>query len=266
MVLATAHLRRSSFARIARVSILVGLVASIGSARAEADAAAKEPLSLIASNVSNAAIAPLVPVCSRVAGVEVSARYANNPAVASEIGQGAQFDIVVLESHMLDDLASRALVERSSVRPLAALRMGIATREPGQPRRTSAVAAFKRELLASRSIGYAGDGHSGEVFLKIVDRLKLRDALDAKLRSFTGGYPGAVKASEQVQLVVAPFFNPLPSPLRLVGYFPASLGADVAVSAGASPRARPGTTAFIACLRSPAARAIFTAKGYRVDR
>jgi len=59
--------------------------------------------------------------------------------------------------------------------------------------------------------------------------------------------------------------QPLPAPLRLVGYFPASLNADVDVSAGASPKAAPAAAKFIACLRSPAARALFKGKGYRLD-
>ena len=263
MVHAAAQFRPRSRDWIAPVAVLTCLLAS---ASAGADADVREPLILTASNVSNAAIAPLVPVCSRIAGVEVRARYANNPAVADEIERGARFDVVVLETHMLDDLSTKALVERSSIRPLAALHMGIATREPGPRGRTDTVAAFRRALLGARSIGYAGDGHSGAVFLGIVDRLNLRDALNARLVPFTGGYPGAVEASGQIQFIVAPWFNPLPSPLRLVGYFPASLGADVDVSAGASPRARPEASAFITCLRSPTARAIFTAKGYRVDR
>lgn len=231
-----------------------------------AAAVSSEPLILRASNVSKAAIEPLVPICARAAGVEVQAQYANNPAVAKDITGGARFDMVVIETHMLDDLATKEFVARTSIRPLAALRMGLATREPGPDPRTDTVPAFKRALLAARTIGYIGDGHSGDVFLKIVDRLKLRNRLAGKLVPFTGAYVGAAKASERLQYVVGPFFDPLPAPLRLVGYFPASLGADVDVSAGASRTAGPAADAFIACLRSPAARAIFKDMGYRLDK
>jgi molybdate transport system substrate-binding protein len=224
-----------------------------------------EPMLLRASNVSKAAIEPLVPLCARAAGIEVEAEYANNPAVAKDIIDGARFDMVVVETHMLDDLATRNLVARSSIRPLAALRMGLATREPGPYPRIDTEAAFKRALMNARSIGYIGDGHSGEVFLEIVDRLKLREPLAGKLVPFTGAYAGAAEASERLHYVVAPFFKPLPAPLRLVGYFPASLHADVDVSAGASPKAVPAAAKFIACLRSPAARALFKEKGYRLD-
>ena len=89
-----------------------------------------EPMLLRPSNVSKAAIEPLVPLCARAAGIEVQAEYANNPAVAKDIIDGERFDVVVVETHILDDLATRDLVARSSIRPLAALRMGLATREP----------------------------------------------------------------------------------------------------------------------------------------
>ena len=105
-----------------------------------------EPMLLRASNVSKAAVEPLVPLCARAAGIEVQAEYANNPAVAKDIIDGARFDVVVVETHMLDDLATRNLVARSSIRPLAALRMGLATREPPPYPRIDTEAAFKRAV------------------------------------------------------------------------------------------------------------------------
>ena len=91
-----------------------------------------EPMLLRASNVSKAAIEPLVPLCARAAGIEVQAEYANNPAVAKDIIDGARFDMVVVETHMLDDLATRNLVARSSIRPW--LRCGWGWRHGSRPR------------------------------------------------------------------------------------------------------------------------------------
>lgn len=253
-------------ARVTAKLVISGLFALAFSSPLAGAVPGGEPLILRAANVSRAAIEPLVPICARAAGVEVQSQYANNPAVAKDITDGARFDVVVIETQMLDDLAKKYFIARSSIRPLAALRMGVATREPDPDPRTDTVPAFKRALLGARSIGYIGDGHSGEVFLRTVDRLKLRNQLAGKLVPFTGAYVGAAQASERLQYVVGPFFNPLPTPLRLVGYFPASLGADVDVSVGASRTARPAAAAFIACLRSPVALAIFKDKGYRLDR
>lgn len=266
MVYVNAPARRNALRWPDRVKVLACWLALTSAGPATADAAGDDPLILVASNVSNAAVAPLVPVCSRVAGVEVRARYANNPAVADEIERGIRYDVAVLETGMLRDLAAKGLVDGSSVRPLASLPMGIATSEPGPVLRTQTVAAFKRALLGARSIGYAEDGHSGAVFLGVVDRLGLRDALSGKLEPYTGGYAGASQASRHTQFIIAPFFKPLPAPLRLIGYFPSALDADVDVSAGAAPTARPEAAAFLSCLRSPAARAEFNARGYRVDR
>src|SRR5260370_38813884 len=103
-----------------------------------------EPMLLLASNVSKAAIEPLVPLCARAAGIEVQAEYANNPAVAKDIIHGARFDMVVAETHILDDLATRNLVARSSIRPLAAWRLGLATRVPPPHPRVAPATAFKR--------------------------------------------------------------------------------------------------------------------------
>ena len=223
------------------------------------------PLILYASNVSKAAVEPLVPICARSAGTRVQAQYANNPAVAKDIAEGAHFDVAVIETRMLEDLSKTNLVAKSSIRRLAALRMAIATRDSGPYPRTDTVSAFKRALLGARSIGYVGNGHSGALFLEVVDRLRLRRRLEGKLVAFSGAYAEAAQASERLQYVVAPFFNPLPSPLRLVGYFPASLGAEVDISVGASPGAKSSAARFVECLGSPDARAIFRDRGYRLD-
>jgi ABC-type molybdate transport system substrate-binding protein len=244
--------------------VLAGLLALAFGTPAQAQPATSEPLLLYASNVSAAAIEPLVPICARAAATTVQARYANNPTVAQDIAAGTRFDVAIIETHMLEDLARQGLVAKLGIRPLAALRMAVATRQAGPDPRMDTVPAFERVLLDARSIGYIGNGHSGVLFLQVVDRLKLRDRLAGKLVPFSGAYAEAAEASERLQYVVAPFFNPLPAPLRLVGYFPASLGADVSVSAGAPPGAQPAATAFIACLKSPEARSIFEAKGYRL--
>jgi ABC-type molybdate transport system substrate-binding protein len=232
----------------------------------QAESIGSKPLLLYASNVSKAAIEPLVPICARAARTEVQARYANNPEVAKDIADGAYFDVAVIETHMLEALSKQVRVAKNSIQRLAALRMAIATRESGPDPRTDTVPAFKRALLGARSIGYIGNGHSGEVFLEVVDRLKLRGRLAGKLVPFSGAYAEAAQVSERLQYVVAPFFNPLPSPLRLVGYFPRSLGADVDLSVGASPGAKLAAAKFIDCLRSPDARAVFRSKGFRLDR
>ena len=245
--------------------VMIGLFTLAPLSRTQAASVGTAPLILYASNVSKAAIEPLVPICARASGVEVQAQYANNPAVAKAIAEGAHFDLAVIETRMLKDLSDKALVAKNSIRPLAALRMALATRESGPDPRMDTVPAFKRALRGARSIGYIGNGHSGEVFLDIVGRLKLRGDLAGKLVPFSGAYAEAAQASERLQYVVAPFFNPLPAPLRLVGYFPASLGADVDVSVGASPGAPAAAARFIACLGSPDARAIFKDKGYRLD-
>lgn len=192
---------------------MTGMNILASSSQTQAASAGSEPLILYASNATKAAIGPLVPICARPAGIEVQAQYANNPAVAKAIAEGARFDLAVIETHMLQDLSEKGLVAQTSIQPLAALRLGMATRESGPDPRMDTVPAFKRALLGARSIGYIGKGHSGEVFLEIVDRLKLRGRLGRKLVPFSGAYAEAGQESERLQYVVAPFFNPLPSPL-----------------------------------------------------
>ena len=102
------------------VFVLAGLLALAFATPAPAAPATGEPLLLYASNVSKAAIEPLVPFCARAAATAVQARYANNPAVAQDIAAGTRLDVAIIETHMLEDLARKSFVAKSSIRPLAA--------------------------------------------------------------------------------------------------------------------------------------------------
>lgn len=187
-------------AQYARAVVIGGLLILASSSQTQAASADGEPLILYASNVSKAAIEPLVPICARFAGTQVQAQYANNPAVAKDIADGAHFDVAVIETHMLEDLSKTSHVAKSSIRRLAALRMAIATRESGPDPRLDSIPAFKRALIGARSIGYIGNGHSGALFLEVVDRLKLRGKLKGKLVPFTGAYAEAAQASERLHM------------------------------------------------------------------
>ena len=70
---------------------------------------------MYASIVSKASIKPVAPICAQASGIEVLARYTDNPAVAKAIAKGAHFDLAVIETHMLKDLSNRNLVAENSI-------------------------------------------------------------------------------------------------------------------------------------------------------
>lgn len=244
-------------------AVVVPILLACSACASVAETSDRPVVHLRASNASKAAIEIVAPLCATATGAVLRTDYANNPDIAKGIAAGTSFDAVVVESRMLEDLAGMGRVARGSLTRIAALDMGIATREPGPYPPITTEAEFRRLLSDARSIGYIGDGHSGALFLQVIDRLGMRAELGNRLAPFTGAYEGAVRESERLQYVVAPFFEPLPAPLRLVGKFPASLGADVQLSAGHSPGAGRPAAAFVRCLRSPASRKVFRAKGYR---
>lgn len=215
-----------------------------------------------ASAVSAAAMRELAPLCGKAAGAAVEIDFANNPVVRLAIRDGAPFDAVVLETHMLDELAAEGRVAAGSIRPLASVGMALVTRADDPPVSIADEAGFRRTLRDARSIGYVADGHSGALFLQVVAKLGMTEAIASRLVPLTGAPNIADVASGKLHYIAAPVAGGLPPTLRLVGRFPESLDAAVRIGAGLASEAAPAAAAFIDCLRSLPARAVFATKGY----
>ena len=84
----------------------------------------------------------------------------------------------------------------------AAPGLGVVTQKGRARPDIGSAEAFKRAMLAARSVGHSKEGLSGVHFLAILDRLGIAAEMKAKLKTYEGdGLPRAI-AAEDVELGV----------------------------------------------------------------
>jgi molybdate transport system substrate-binding protein len=185
-------------------------------------------------------------------------------AIPSRLQRGEPVDVLIMVGEALDELITRGSVVAGSRVDLARSGIGMAVRA-GAPRPDiSSVDAFKRALLAARSIAYS-DSASG-VYLSTVlfPRLGIADQIREKSRKIEGTPVGAVVARGEAEIGFQQISELLPVPgIDYVGPLPAELQKVTVFSAGLAATAREpdAARALITFLASPAAAPAITKSG-----
>jgi molybdate transport system substrate-binding protein len=187
-------------------------------------------------------------------GVAVAFESVGGVDAARRVRDGEAFDVVVLASDAIDQLAAGGGVVAGSRTDVVRSGVAIAVRA-GAPRpAVDTEDALRRAVLAARSVGYS-TGPSGTALLKLLDRWALADTLRARLVQAPAGVPvGALVARGEVELG----FQQLSELMHLegidvIGPMPPGCEILTVFSAGlCAASARPGEVrALLDFLRSP---------------
>jgi molybdate transport system substrate-binding protein len=136
----------------------------------------------------------------------------------------------------------------------------------------SSVDAFKRTLLAAKSIVYANPangGLSGVYFARVLDRLGIADQLKRKTILAPGPQAGEVVANGEAEIGIAQSSEILPVPgAQLVGPLPGEFASVTMFSAGigAGTHNADAARALIRFLAGPAAAPVFKSKGLEPEK
>ena len=228
-------------------------------------AARATELKVLASNGVKAALEELAPVFERATGNKITIQFGLAAVLKREIESGATFDLAVLTSGGIEDLAKQGKVDASGRADIARSGVGIGIRA-GAPRPDiSTTEALKRTLLAAKSISWAKEGASGVYFASVLKRMGIADEIMPKAILAPAGADvcallvsgkaelGALLVNELMAVPGVEVVGPLPPELQSYTVFTA------AVSGGSSNAA--AAKALIKFLSSPAAHAVFKAKG-----
>jgi molybdate transport system substrate-binding protein len=224
---------------------------------------------VLITTAMKAAIDELGPAFETAAGHTLRITYGPSGALAKRIAGGEAVDLVILAGG-IDDLIKQGKVSADGRRDIARVRIGVAVRKGAPKPDIATVDAFKRTLLAAKSVAYvdpAAGGASGIYLAKMLARLGLLAEVNAKARLARGGTEDMVSAivargeaeiglqqiSEIMSVAGADLVGPLPDELQTVTVYTAG----VPVSAQQTDAA----VAFIRHLTSPAAAAVYKTKG-----
>ena len=243
-------------------------VLAIGFAIASASAAHAAEIKLLSSGGMRDALIDLTPAFERATKHKVVATYGSPGAIRDRVLAGEPMDVLVFPGPAIDALAKQGKVVADSKVNLARSGMGVAVRAGAPKPDISTPEAFRRTLLAAKSIVYtdpALGSPSGVHFAKVLERLGIADAMKAKSRLHDGtSFNAELVARGEIELAIqqiseivpvkgAELAGPLPGDLQLTTVF--------AIGIGAAAKEQAAARELIKFLMSPAAVAVIRATG-----
>jgi len=209
----------------------------------------------------------LVPEFEKRTGHKVSVDNATAGVLAKRIGEGEAFDVAIITPKVIGDLVQKGKIASGSRTDLAKVGIGVAVKEGAPLPDIKTVEAFKRTLLAAKSVAYIdpkAGGSSGIYFDGLLERLGIADQIRPKARLKQGGYVADLVASGEAELAVHQISEIVPvKGVVLVGPLPAEVQNLTTYSAGLSAAAKDAAAAkaLIDHLAGPAAAPVLAARG-----
>ena len=240
------------------IAVMLATLSTTGTANAA-------EIKVLCSNGIKAVIDELLPRFERATGHKVVLTFEPSTQLKKRIDAGEPFDLTVLTPALIDVEIKGGKIASDSRTVIARSGLGLSIRAGTRKPDVSTVDAFKRALVAARSITYAQQGASAAPFEALVEKLGIAAQLKPKymLRD-TAAQVGEAVASGDVELGVAPVSEILPvKGVDLVGAFPADVQSYVVMVAGVSASAKENSAArsLVAFLTAPASLSVIKAKG-----
>jgi molybdate transport system substrate-binding protein len=225
-------------------------------------------IKVISGGAFKQVLTPLVAQYEKESGNTIVVSYQTVGQHLKLIGSGQeQFDVAVLTPEAIDKLVKEGKVVPGSRVDLAKTGVGVVVKQGTPLPDISTVDAFKRTLLAAKSVAYIdpkAGGSSGIYVGKLLERLGIADAVNAKAVLIQGGEVATHVADGEAEIGIHQISEILPvKGVVLVGPLPAEIQNFTIYSAGVATAAPDGATAsaFVKFLSGPHALPIIKAKG-----
>jgi molybdate transport system substrate-binding protein len=185
-------------------------------------------------------------------------------AIPMRLKRGEPADVLIMVGYALDDLIKQGKVAPESRVDLARSFIGVAVRA-GAPRPDlSSEEAFKRALLAARSIAYSDSASGVYVSTEMFQKLGIADKMKGKARMIPAEPVGAIVARGEAEIGLQQVSELLPvQGIDYVGPLPAEIQKVTIFSAGVAANAKEpaAARALIQYLSSPQAYATIKKTG-----
>jgi molybdate transport system substrate-binding protein len=178
-----------------------------------------------------------------------------------------QFDVAVLTPEAIDGLAKDGKVVAGSRADLAKVGVGVVVKAGTPLPDISSVDAFKRTLLAAKSVAYIdpkAGGSSGIYVGSLLERLGIAEAVNAKAKLIQGGAVAEHIADGEAEIGIHQISEILPvKGVVLVGPLPAEIQnyTVYAAGVGAATKDKANAEALVKFLSGSHALPIIKAKG-----
>lgn len=205
------------------------------------------------------------PLAKTFQGHEVKLEWQPMGKLTQSLAAGHAADMVIVTSEVFEKLQQEKRL--SSGTPIARVGIGVAVNEKAPLPDISTVDAFKRTLLAAKSVVYIDPkvGTSGKHVAEILQRLGIAEAVNKKTTLGQGGYVTEPVGRGEIELGIHQISEILPvKGVRLVGPLPPELQKYTVYVAAPVPNTqkKPAVDAFIVHLTGSEARSRLAQAGY----
>ena len=217
-----------------RVVRLIVLVALIGSAATGSAVQSPSEIRVWTARAIATVLAEIGPEFERTTGYRLSITSDLPPAFARRLSAGEPFDVIVSGSATVDEWSKAGRILPETRIDIARSGIGVEVKAGAAKPDISSVEAFKRALLAAKSIAFLRVG-SGIHVADLVERLGIADAIKAKVTRPESDIVSELVAKGEVELGIVVITQILTTPgVELVGPLPAGVQSYVTFTGAVS--------------------------------
>ncbi len=205
----------------------------------------------------------MLPAFERASGHKVVTQWVPTVEVLRRIKAGESVDLVLIAASGIEELTKAGKIEAGSGVPFVKSGIGIAVRAGASRPDVSSADAFRRSLLAAKSVAYS-TGPSGNYLAGLFERMGIAAEIKAKARIIQGEPVGDVVARGEAEIGFQQIPEILPvKGIQYIGPLPPDIQYTTVFSAGIHTAARQAEAAraLVKFLKAPDAGVIYKKHG-----